>query len=113
MPIQPWSDRIWVVTLGDEPALSEDLLAALDQAQRAERMPELVLDFSTVRIVNSSNLSQLLRLRKIAIDRDARLKIAGIRDSVWVVFMTTGLEKVFQFAEDVPTALAGLQMDRG
>ena len=111
MPIQPWSERIWVVRLADEPALSEDLIAAHDQAARVDPMPQLVIDFSAVRQVNSSNLSQLLKLRKATIDRGSRLKLAAMTDSAWVAFLTTGLDKVFEFAEDVPSALASIQID--
>ena len=56
------------------------------------------------------DLSLLLRVRKAAIDRDARLKLAAPADPIWAVFASTGLEKVFDFAEDVPSALAGLQI---
>jgi len=112
MPIQPWSDSIWLITLDEEPALSEDLINAQDQSQRAEPMPNIVLDFSCVKQVNSSNLAQLLRLRKTAIDRGSRLKLAAIPNSIWVVFLTTGLTNIFDFAEDLPTALAAIQMEQ-
>ena len=111
MPIQKWSDRIWIVSLTDGPALSDDLTNALDEAQRAETPPGIAVDFVSVGQVSSSNLSQLLRLRKVVSDSGTRLKLATIPDTVWVVFMTTGLDKVFEFAEDLPTALASLQID--
>jgi anti-anti-sigma factor len=111
MPIQQWSDKIWVVQLADEPALSEDLNNVHTQATDAEQLPHVVLDLSAVTKVNSSNLAQLLRLRKLAIDGMARLRLAGPTDSVWAVMLTTGLEKVFEFTADVPTALASIQID--
>ena len=112
MPIQKWSELIWVVQLGDEPALSEDLTALLHEARQAQPPPHAVINLAAVTQLNSSNLSQLLRLRKQAIDQDTKLKLAMVVDSVWVVFMTTGLDKVFEFVPDVPTALAGLQLDQ-
>ena len=110
MSIEKWSETIWVVALSDEPALSEDLLTAQEAVAQARPAPDVVVDLSAVSYVNSSNLSQLLRLRKIMIDRDRRLKLAGIADSVWAVFLTTGLDKVFDFANDLTTALTGLQI---
>jgi anti-anti-sigma factor len=110
MSIQKWSERIWVVTLADEPMLSEDLATIGPESRNMPRMPDVVLDMSAVTHFNSSNLSQLLRLRKLAIDREARIRIAGVRDGLWAVFLTTGLDKVFDFVRDVPNALAGLQM---
>lgn len=110
MPIQQWSDRIWVVKLADEPALSEDLSMAITQSRASARMPDIVLDLSSVKQVNSTNLSQLLRLRKLTLDRDAQLRMAAPSDTIWAVFLTTGLDKIFEFAQDVPTALASIQM---
>jgi anti-anti-sigma factor len=110
MSIQKWSERIWLVTLADEPALSEDLLSLNPEIQALPRMPDIVLNMSAVTHFNSSNLSQMLRLRKLAIDREARIRIAGVPDGLWAVFLTTGLDKVFEFARDVPNALAELQM---
>ena len=112
MPIQKWSEHIWILQLGDEPALSEDLTALKHESGRAETPPHAVIDFSGTTQLNSSNLSQLLRLRKQAHDFDTRIRLAGIPDAIWVVFMTTGLDKVFDFAPDVPTALAALQLDQ-
>lgn len=110
MPIQQWSDHIWVVALSDEPALSEDLLNVRDKAETAKKLPSLVLDLAGVHQLNSSNLSQLLRLRKLMTDRDGRMILAQPNDIIWAVFITTGLDKVFDFTPDLPTALAKLQM---
>jgi len=113
MPIQKWSEQIWILQLADEPALSEDLTALRHEAGRAATPPHAVIDFTATTQLNSSNLSQLLRLRKQAFDHATKIRLAGIPDAVWVVFMTTGLDKVFDFAPDVPTALASLQLDPG
>jgi len=110
MPIKHWSDSIWLVELSDEPALSEDLLNVRDKAASAKKMPKLVFDMTGVSQLNSSNLSQLLRLRKLMIDREGRMIMARPNDIIWAVFITTGLDKVFEFTPDVPTALAKLQM---
>ncbi len=112
MPIQQWSDRIWIASLSNEPALSEDLLGLTERAQRADQTPDMALDLSGVTQINSSNLSQLLRLRKLAVDNNVKLILAGPSDGIWAVFLTTGLDKVFNFAEDLSTALAGLQINR-
>ncbi len=111
MPIQRWSDRIWIAKLSDEPALSEDLVGLKAQAVKEQVIPHMVLDLTGVEQVNSTNLSQMLRLRKMAIDRDAKLVLVGPSNGIWAVFLTTGLDKVFEFAPDVSTALAGLQIN--
>lgn len=110
MAIQKWSDRIWIAQLGDEPALSEEIDTLLSEAIRQSAAPHLVLDLSHVQHLNSSNLAAMLRLRKQSIERDVKLRLAAPRDPVWAVFLTTGLDKVFDFRQDVATALADLQM---
>jgi len=110
MPIEKWSDDIWLVKLDNEPALSDDLIAVMEKLKRTEKMPDIVLDFMSVSHINSSNLSQLLRIRKEAIDRDGKLRLSGLNDQLWAVFLTTALDKIFEFSEDLPTALAGLQI---
>ena len=112
MSIQRWSERIWVVKLADEPALSEDLLTVKAEAEHAAAAPDIVLDLADVRLINSSNLSQLLRLRKVMVDRERRLRLAAMPKPVLAVFLTTGLDKVFEFSADVPTALTQLQMKK-
>ncbi|MEZ6192300.1 MAG: STAS domain-containing protein [Phycisphaerales bacterium] len=110
MSIQKWSERIWVVRLNDDPAFTEDLDHLADQVLAPDRMPHLVLDFSSVVHLCSSNLSALLRLRKALLDRKSQLRLTAPGDAVWAVFLTTGLDKVFQFSHDTTTALAELQI---
>ncbi|MEI7658670.1 MAG: STAS domain-containing protein [Phycisphaerae bacterium] len=107
-----WSDDITVCELADEPALSEELsgLASLIE-QAPERAAHVVLDFSQVSYVNSSNLGQLLSLRK-ALDAHKRTVVLGaVSEQVMSVLRITGLQRVFRFAPDTLTALAMLQLD--
>jgi len=96
--------------LNDDPAFTEDMEHLSDQACAPDRMPDLILDLSAVVHIGSSNLSALLRLRKSAIDRETKLRLTAPPDPVWAVFLTTGLDKVFQFSHDTSTALAELQI---
>jgi len=110
MSIQKWSDRIWVVRLHDDPAFAEDLDQINERALSPDMMPHLVLEFTAVTSIASSNLSAMLRLRKNMIDREVQLRLTSLPDGVWAVFLTTGLDKVFNFTHDTPTALAELQI---
>ncbi|WP_428389523.1 STAS domain-containing protein [Mucisphaera sp.] len=111
MSIQEWSAGIWLVTLSDDPSFVEVLDTLHVRLQKCEAVPHVVLDMSGVSHLNSSNLSQLLRLRKVVADHDSKLRLAAPPDSVWAVFIATGLDKVFEFATEPSTALAGLQLD--
>jgi anti-anti-sigma factor len=109
-----WSDNIVIAELLDEPALSEELSAMIQRAEggaAGSPTPHVVLNFGAVTYVNSSNLGQLLRLRKLLADAGRQLRLCSVNDDVWQIMMVTGLDKVFRFAPDPLTALAGLQMD--
>lgn len=112
MPVQKWSSRIWVAKLGDVPGFTEDLDHLLETAPTADPPPDVVLDLANVSRLSSSQLSHLLRMRKVMVDRGQRLRVAGPNDTLWAVFLSTGLDKVFTFSEDTSTALADLQLGR-
>lgn len=125
-----WSDKIVLAQLSDEPMLSDELAGLIDQLEdRAKSptaggdrlvdpeaetvagdMPSLVLDFSAVSYINSSNIAQLLRLKRVLDGSHKQLRLCAMTDEVWSVMMVTGLEKVFVSAPDTLTALAGLQL---
>lgn len=108
MPIEKWSDKLNVLHLADDPQFSEDL-QALD-AQLAAKPIDVVLNFSAVHFINSSNIARLLKLRKQMIGHERRLVLCGVSTQVWGTFLVTGLDKVFAFSDSVPTALATIQM---
>lgn len=111
-----WDKGIVISELSDEPALSEEITALIDRIKGSKKVPHVVLNFAQVTYVNSSNLAQLLRVRKVLAEQGKTLKICSLSDQVWSVFLVTGLDKVFRFAPDPMTALAGLQIedaDRG
>jgi len=110
MTIQHWSEYLWLVQLGDDPAFADDLDTLHADLTDAGQMPHIVLDLSDVQHVNSSNLSQILRVRKLAIDGETRLKLCCPTDAVWAILLATGLDKVFDFSGDTATALAELQL---
>ena len=113
MPTE-WSDSIVIAELLDEPALSEELSTLIQRAEASQapgEMPHVVLNFGAVTYVNSSNLGQLLRIRKLLIDRGRQLRLCSVGQDVWQILMVTGLDKVFRCSPDPLTALAGLQMD--
>jgi len=109
MTIEHWSDDILLVALPPEPGMSEDLMLAVDEVKAHPR--HVVLDLSNVTTLNSSNLAQMLRVRKVVIEHDRKLRLAALSQPIWDVLAVTGLDRVFDVAEDVPTALASLQMN--
>ena len=111
MPIERWSDTIWLVTPGEEPGLSDDLISAAEQAEQCVPVPSIVLDLGGVSHFNSTNVSQLLRLRRVIEDGSAKLRITAMAPPIHTVLKTMEIDRLFHCVEDVPTALAGLQLE--
>lgn len=110
MPTERWSDEIWIVRLQNEPVFSDEIHPLLQRMGRDDAPPAIVIDLAEVSRINSSNLSQLLKLRKSATDHNVQLRVTSPSNAVWSVFLMTGLDKVFQFTQDTATALAELQI---
>ncbi len=113
MTIQSWSDDILLGELQDDPVLSDDLNAIVDQLEK-DGTAHVVLDFANVNYLNSSNIAKLLKLRKMLAGSDGhQLKLCGINSHVWGVFLITGLDKLFDFADNVSLGLASIQINDG
>lgn len=139
MPID-WSHDIVLVDFADEPEFSEEMAALFerlklpslatpagpvnpsadisyrrardDSAESALRdaMPNIVLNLAAVSYLNSSHLAALLRLRKRVVDAGRSLVLCGLNDELATVMRHTGLDRIFKFAPDTMTALAGVQI---
>ncbi|MBI4717994.1 MAG: STAS domain-containing protein [Planctomycetes bacterium] len=109
MSIENWSDNILVVDLQDDPAFTDDLSALIEQVE-ADKEVAVVLNFTGVNYINSSNIAKLLKLRKKLIADHRRLVLCELNTNVWGLFLVTGLDKVFEFADSVATALASVQL---
>jgi len=108
-----WSDNIVIANLADEPALSDELSSIcerIEQGGAGNPVPNAVLDFHEVSYVNSSNVAQLLRMRKNLDAHNRQLVLSGVTDEVMSVLVVTGLNKVFNFAPDMLTAISSIQI---
>lgn len=109
MAIERWSERVLVVQLGDDPQFGDTIDALLPMLQ-AEKL-DVVLNLSAVHYVNSSNLGRLLQVRRLQSRQECRLVLCGIATAVWGVFLVTGLDKLFDYSDNVTTSLATLQIE--
>jgi len=111
MAIQEWSEEITLCELGDDPQFSDDMDSLLDRFD--DKPTDVALNFAAVGFINSSNISRLLRLRKFTLSAGRRLILCNVNTQVWSVFQVTGLDKLFEFTNDISTALASLQLGNG
>lgn len=112
MPID-WADNILIADLADEPLLSEELADVVGRLESTEiaATPHVVLNLTNVSYLGSSNIGQLLSLRKLLLERKRSLKLCCVSDEVKSIFSVTGILKLFVFSPDPMTALAGIQLD--
>jgi anti-anti-sigma factor len=123
VPINEWSDSIQIAELQNDPSFSEDMGALAVYYQRCAddrkagradaRARDAVLDFRHVQFLNSSNIAQLLRVRKLVGLAGGQVRICSVSDRIWGVLLATDLDRIFDFSEDVTTALAAMQLSRG
>ncbi len=107
-----WSDDIVIADLADEPTLSEELASLVSRLeQTGGETPHVVLNMRDVTYLNSSNIAQLLNVRRALRERQRSLRVCSVADSVWQLFLVTGLDKVFVFAPDPASAIASLQIE--
>ena len=109
MGIQNWSEDIVLVDLPPEPEMGEELVNVTGVV-RDRGDCDVVIDFSEVDIVTSSSLSKMLKLRKLLTDCGHKLLFCGVAAATRGVFTVTGLDGVFEFADDKFVALASLQI---
>lgn len=110
MAVQQWNEDTLVVKLTDDPVMSEEMAEVTMRLDEADR--DVVLDFSDLALLTSSGIAKLLRLRKRMIVAGRKLLLCSLQDRVWSVFLVTGLDSIFVFAEDVSEALTRIQRDK-
>ncbi len=110
MAVQQWSETVILGELGDDPQFTDDLSAILEQC-RTDTRQDVLLNLANTRYLNSSNIAKLLKLRKqVTVTNQRHLKLAAVNTRVWGVFLVTGLDRIFDFVDDVPSGLAALQL---
>jgi anti-anti-sigma regulatory factor len=107
MAVQRWSDDTLVVRLGDDPELSEDVTEI--QATLQGACCDAVLDLSDVDRVTAEGVVGLLKVRKSLHAAGRRLILCSVRNGVWGVFLSAGLDRHFEFAPSISEALARLE----
>lgn len=112
MSIEAWSESILVVELQNDPGFVDDVTALFERLNTKTDV-DVVLNFASLSHLNSSNIAKLLKLRKQLNGNKRRLVLCGINTNVWGLFLVTGLDKVFEFADTVSTALASVQIANG
>lgn len=107
MGIQDWSEDTILVDLSAEPHMGMEILEVTKMAEERNGC-DVVIDFSAVDIITSSSLSKLLNLRKTLTEDDRKLILCSVAPATKGIFMVSGLDGFFEFADDKSDVLASL-----
>ena len=95
-------------TPGSRSCANLGLLRRLEES--SPKCPDVIIDMKEITYLNSSNIAQLLRLRRQVIAGNRQLRICAVADQVWSMLLLTGLDKIFEFTDNVATSLASIQI---
>ena len=79
---------------------------ALNEAVSKKGDRDVIVDFSRVEIINSSNISNLLILHNMQVGCGHRLILCNVATVTKCIFVVAGLNEVFDFAKDITSAMA-------
>jgi len=89
-----------------DPAPVQDLRKHYEAHLRAGNRPDLVIDLNGVTFAGSASLGGFLVLRKLAQPKDGRIVFCNVDPTVHEVFRVSRLTTLFDFAPDLPAAIA-------
>ena len=108
MGIQNWSEDTIFVDLHREPKMRDELKTVIDIVHDRGDC-NVIIDFSAVDIITSSSLSALLKLRQSLADNGHRLIFCNVQAFTKKAFEVTGLDGIFELADDRDVLFANLQ----
>ena len=108
MSVENWSDDVLLVSLPAEPEISDEL-GAVVEVVRDKRQCDLVIDFSSVHLITSATIAELLKLRELLIESGRRLVLCSVSRLIKGVFTVAALSHAFKFADDTSAALKSIE----
>jgi anti-anti-sigma factor len=109
MAIKNWSDNIVIVNLHEELRISAELKSVNEIISNRDDC-DVIMDFSDVDIVTSSDICNLIILHTLLHKRGRRLILCNVAVLTKCIFTVAGLDELFDFADDkdVQTVIADL-----
>lgn len=105
-------DDIFVVTFNQPsihgPAQVEEIAQTLRSFVQDHAPDHLIVDFSDVGFFSSQMLGLLVDLWRRMKDAGGKMMICGINPQLTRVFRITHLDRIFEFYEDTPAAVAAI-----
>jgi len=102
-------DVLFVELPSKNPKIAHELKAVNEAVSKKKGNRDVVIDFSRVEIMNSSNISNLLILHNLLQNSGHRLIFCNVATVTKCIFVVAGLDKVFDFTDEQPAALMAVQ----
>lgn len=106
MGIKNLSQDVLLVELPSKSPKIAAELKAVNEAVSKNGDCDVIIDFSRVEIINSSNISNLLILHNMQAGRGHRIILCNVATVTKCIFVVAGLNDVFEFAKNVDSAMA-------
>ncbi|MHC4498460.1 MAG: hypothetical protein ACYS9T_01415 [Planctomycetota bacterium] len=107
MGIQNLSKDVLLVTLPKEPQLGDELGEVNEMASNNCDF-DVVIDFAGVEVLPSESICNLMILNNLLNGLGHKLVLCGVSFPNRCIFKVTGLEAVFEFADDKSAALESI-----
>jgi len=107
--IQSFSENVILVTLPKETKQINGVLTELNEKVAAKVERDVVIDFTIVEMINSSNISNLLILRQFLKDSNRRLILSHVNFPTRCILKLVGVEALFNFADNKHQALEDMK----
>ena len=109
MGIQNLSENIILLTLPSDGPERADELKNLNEIISDKCHCDVIIDFSSVEIINSWNISNLLILRGMLEDAGRKLILCNTSTITKCIFVVAGLSEIFVFTDDRSAALEAIR----
>ena len=94
-----------VVHLSNLPVMLDEL-GSVTKTVSEEAGCDVIVDLSGVNMITTPAIARLITLRRLLANRGRRLVLLSATQQIRGVFATTGLDQIFEFADDTDAALA-------
>jgi anti-anti-sigma regulatory factor len=105
MGMKKISKDVLLVELPSKSPRIANELKAVNEIVSKKGSCDVIIDFSQVEIINSSNISNLLILHNLQEGVGRRLILCNVATVTKCIFVVAGLNELFDFAEDRESAL--------
>lgn len=105
------SENVILVKLGLGDSKVSEELKRLNKNLNQNKDCDVVLDFTYVEIINSSNISNLMILRGLLEDQGRKLVLLNVQSITKCIFVVAGLSNFFNFVENLEDVKKTLQKE--